>query len=342
MYRILLVLNLLLLCCIAQLTKLDSAHNALKKNEHVIIDTDLAFDDWMAILFMLKNPDYTVDAITISGTGEVHCDPGVQNATKLVALTGHDPIPVACGRETPLAGDHVFPDDWRDAVDSMLGLELPEGENPNIGKNSTELITSVLRSSSEKYLILTLGPLTNIADLFTSAPDTIGKIKRIYSMGGAIRVPGHLESSGIENHYAEWNIYIDPVAANIVFKSGASVTLVPLDVTNQVLVTPTFVKLLKASIKSAEAAFIYEVLDRIRDAIEAGTYYFWDPLTAVIMTNDDIVQIEKFHLCVNEEEGSTSGQILENASCPAIDAATHVDAKQAINRFVDTLNGVKL
>ncbi len=75
----------------------------------VIIDTDLAADDWLAILYLLQRPEVSVKAITLTGAGEVHCDPGVANAMKLVALATDEAIPVACGRETPLAGDHTFP-----------------------------------------------------------------------------------------------------------------------------------------------------------------------------------------------------------------------------------------
>ena len=86
-----------------------------------IIDTDMAADDWMAILYLLQRPDVDVRAITVTGAGEAHCQPGVQNALGLTALAGRPQIPVACGRETPLKGDHAFPMDWRKNVDALLG-----------------------------------------------------------------------------------------------------------------------------------------------------------------------------------------------------------------------------
>src|SRR5678815_3660267 len=74
-----------------------------------VIDTDMAADDWMAIMYLLSRTDVEVKAITVTGTGEAHCNPGVQNAMNLVALAGSPEVPVACGRETPLQGDHTFP-----------------------------------------------------------------------------------------------------------------------------------------------------------------------------------------------------------------------------------------
>src|SRR5512144_2201583 len=88
----------------------------------VIVDTDMAPDDWMAILYLLQRQDISVQAITVAGTGEAHCGPGVRNALGLAALAGQPNIPVACGRETPLQGSHAFPDDWRAGADAVLGL----------------------------------------------------------------------------------------------------------------------------------------------------------------------------------------------------------------------------
>ena len=75
----------------------------------VVIDTDMSLDDVMAILYLLQRPDVKVKAITVSGTGHVHCGPGMQHALGLIAIAGAQDIPVACGRDKPLQGDHAFP-----------------------------------------------------------------------------------------------------------------------------------------------------------------------------------------------------------------------------------------
>ena len=93
---------------------------------HVVFDTDLAFDDIMALLYLLQRDDVAIDAVTIPGTGEAHCDPGVQNALRLLTLGGNHDTPVACGRETPLQGSNAFPDEWRAAVDDLSMLDLPQ------------------------------------------------------------------------------------------------------------------------------------------------------------------------------------------------------------------------
>ena len=113
----------------------------------VVIDTDMAVDDWLAILYLLGRPEVEVLAITVAGTGESHCGPGIRNARALVALAGQPDIPVACGRETPLEGNHAFPGPWRDSVDGLLGLSLPDGPNQSASGTAVELLGSALGSS---------------------------------------------------------------------------------------------------------------------------------------------------------------------------------------------------
>src|SRR3989304_5964006 len=91
----------------------------------VIIDTDMAFDDWLGILYLLQRADINVVAITVVGTGEAHCAPGMQHALELIQLAGESGIPATCGRQTPLEGGHQFPSEWRERVDDLAGLDLP-------------------------------------------------------------------------------------------------------------------------------------------------------------------------------------------------------------------------
>src|SRR6266540_6089819 len=93
----------------------------------VIFDTDMAHEDMFAALFLLSHPNVNLKAITVSGTGEAHCGPGVSNALGLVTISGHKDIPIACGRETPLVGNHAFPAEWRQAVDNAYGVEISSG-----------------------------------------------------------------------------------------------------------------------------------------------------------------------------------------------------------------------
>src|SRR5215216_5721928 len=193
----------------------------LQTPKPVILDVDMAHEDIFSELFLLSHPNVDLRAITVSGTGEAHCAPGVSHALGLVALSGHEEIPVACGGEMPLAGNHEFPAQWRQAADDAYGVALPKGgaESP---LSAADLIIDTTRNADEPITIIAVGPLTNIAQAIQKEAGIAANIREIYIMGGAVKVDGNVGHSGvgIQNEYAEWNIYIDPTAANIVFNSG--------------------------------------------------------------------------------------------------------------------------
>ena len=306
----------------------------------VVIDTDMAADDWMAILYLLQRTDISIEAITVAGTGMGHCDPGVQHALGLVALAGYAPVPVACGRETPLIGNHAFPDGWRAAADTFMstGLTLPQGQNPISGKTAVELLASAIQSSPEKVTVLETGPLSNIAELLQSTPSAAKNIEMIYVMSGAVHVPGNVGAAApIDNQVAEWNIYVDPHAANIVFESGVPITLVPLDATNQAKITDDFYRHLQAGHLTPEATWIFDLFTRERGYFQAQSY-FWDQLAAAVLTDESLVTFEDDTLCVVEEEGPQSGQTKIAAGCPKVRLAISADQARFEQVFLDTLN----
>lgn len=308
----------------------------------VIIDTDMAADDWMAILYLLNRPDVSVEAITVTGTGEAHCEPGINNAMNLAALAGQPDIPVSCGRTTPLQGDHAFPADWRDRVDALAGLTLPDNPAAPVTQSAVELLTDIILSLPDKVTILALGPLTNVAEALQSAPEIRENLAMVYIMGGAVDVPGNVGVShaGIDNNVADWNIYVDPRAAAIVFQSGLPITLVPLDATNHVPVTPDFVDRLNRNRETPEASFIFEVLSETQyhDFVQDGGYYFWDTLSAAILTENALAAFETRNLTVIEEEGNQSGRTLAGESGAPIRVAVGADTERFEQLLLDVLS----
>jgi pyrimidine-specific ribonucleoside hydrolase len=137
--------------------------------------------------------------------------------------------------------NHEFPAEWRQGADNAYGVNIPKGGEPS-ELNAAELIIEIVQNSDEPITIVAVGPLTNIAEAIQMEPGIASNISDIFIMGGAVEVEGNVGKSGvgIQNEHAEWNIYIDPVAANVVFDSGVPVTLVPLDATKDVPVTRKF------------------------------------------------------------------------------------------------------
>jgi len=301
----------------------------------------MAADDMMAILYLLQRPYVDVKGITVIGTGETHCAPGIEHALGLVALAGLRDIPVACGREMPLRGSHAFPGNWRARVDGLYGQTLPKGRNPAQNVKAVDLLTSLVSLSPQKVILIALGPLTNVAEMLQATPSLVNNIEMIYVMGGALHVPGNVGSSGvgISNKVAEWNIYIDPHAANVVFNSGASVTLVPLDATNYVPFTTTFYERINSDHKSQATSFVFQLLTEIRGSFEWGAYYFWDPLAAAISTDQSLATFQTETPTVVEKEGSESGRIIKSADDRrAVRVAVSADASRFEQTFLQTLN----
>lgn len=306
----------------------------------VVIDTDMAADDWLAILFLLGRSDVEVKAITVTGTGEVHCPAGVRNALDLAALAGRPEIPVACGRETPLAGNHSFPASWRERVDGLLGLSLPENPGRPSGELAAELLTRTVLDSAEKVHVVTLGPLTNVGEALAAEPGLADKLDGITIMGGAVGVPGNVgPSSSLENDAAEWNLYVDPHAAAEVLRSGAPVSLVPLDATNDVPLTMDFYRRLGRDRGTAVAEFVYRVLAAQEDRIRSGGYYFWDPLAAATVVDESLVRVEEISLRVVEAEGPSSGQTVESEEGVPVRVAVAADRDGFEALYLDVING---
>jgi pyrimidine-specific ribonucleoside hydrolase len=307
----------------------------------VLIDSDMSADAIMAILYLLQRQEFNVAAITVAGTGEAHCGPGVSHARGLIALLKAGDIPVACGRETPLSADRVFPSDLRSMADSPLGITWPTN-NPSNGNrplNAVDLLKQTLETASRPVIFVTDGPLTNLGELFMQYPALAHRVQMIYSMGGAINVPGNL--FGIElnvpNTTAEFNLYIDPPAANIVLNSGAPVTLVPLDATNQVPLDRVFYKLLSEHQVTPAAKAVYEMLTETK-LHNQQEVYFWDPLAYAIASDESLAQYETKKITVIEE-GPEAGRTKVSQEGTEVRVAMNPDADRFIEAYLSTLNG---
>lgn len=258
-----------------------------------IIDTDVGVDDVIAILYLLQHPNIEVKAITIESDGNAHCNPARKNTLGLLRMIHNNAIPVACGQEKPLRGNHHFPEKVLEESDSLAGaaqlLPLPK-QKTNDQLAAVDLIIKTIHESSQPINILAIGPLTNIAQALQKSPEIKKNIHSIYIMGGALEVPGNIPivDPTSKNYSAEWNIYIDPLAAKIVLSQKIPIVLVPLDITDQLPIDMEFYNTIKKYHQSPVADFVFTLLkNNINMIIEHG-WYFWDPLAAVIASDESI------------------------------------------------------
>ncbi|WP_197915991.1 nucleoside hydrolase [Thiosulfatihalobacter marinus] len=197
----------------------------------IIIDTDPGQDDAVAILLALASPE-DIDLLGITAVaGNVPLTLTSKNARIVCELSGKPDVKVFAGCDRPLGRDLVT----AEHVHGKTGLDgpsLPDPQMPLQEQHAVDFIIETLRAHpSGTVTLCPLGPLTNIALAFEKAPDIIEKVQEIVLMGGAYFEVGNITPA------AEFNIYVDPQAAHIVFRAGAPIVVMPLDVTHKALVT---------------------------------------------------------------------------------------------------------
>lgn len=275
-----------------------------------IIDTDVGVDDVIAMLYLLHHPNIDVQAITIASDGNAHCKPALRNTLGLLKLMHYKNIPVACGRATPLVGHHHFPPAVLEESDTLAGTAnlLPSIQASDSG-NAVALMLETLERSKQPIDILAIAPLTNLAEVLTKKPGIKNKIRRIYIMGGAVHTKGNVAEvdPSTKNVVAEWNLYLDPSAADIVFRSGVPITLVPLDATNQVPINTNFYMEVK-NYKTPSGKYLLALFKHNESAIENSQWYFWDPLAAVIASDTSIANIKNEKLRIILVPDKKSGE----------------------------------
>ena len=190
----------------------------------VIINCDPGHDDAIALVLALASPELDVKAVT-SSAGNQTPDKTLRNVLRMLTLLKRPDIPVAGGALKPLMRELIIADN----VHGESGLDGPALPEPGFAAQSctaVELMANILRDSVEPVTIVATGPQTNVALLLNSHPELHAKIERIVIMGGAM-VLGNWQPA------VEFNIYVDPEAAEIVFQSGLPVVMAGLDVTHK-------------------------------------------------------------------------------------------------------------
>ncbi|GAB5446565.1 nucleoside hydrolase [Gymnodinialimonas sp.] len=196
----------------------------------IIIDTDPGQDDAVAILLALASPEVEVLGLT-AVAGNVPLALTAKNARIVCELAGRADVEVFAGCDRPLRHQLVT----AEHVHGKSGLDgpvLPDPTMPVQDAHAVDFIIETLRTEPAGTVTLcALGPLTNIATAFERAPDIVANVQEIVLMGGAYFQVGNITPA------AEFNIYVDPEAAQIVFASGRPIVVMPLDVTHKALTT---------------------------------------------------------------------------------------------------------
>jgi purine nucleosidase len=190
----------------------------------------------------------------------------------------------------------------------------------------------------DELRVLTLGPLTNLADALARQPGLAGRLESVDVMGGALFVPGNVRLFGPpDNEVAEWNIYVDPTAAQAVIDAGIPTRLVSLDGTNQVPLTPEFAERVQNGARGPGALVLAELLSG-HPFMTDGTYYLWDPLAAAITAGHPIGSFTSARVDVEEAEGAEVGFTRPVEGTPNVEYLSAAESGPAEDVLLATLN----
>jgi pyrimidine-specific ribonucleoside hydrolase len=273
----------------------------------IIFDDDGSPDGTTALMYLLVHPQVDLKAVSIS-YGEAHPEVYIQHIARKLDSFGISGIPLGYGQDAPLAGTNEFPEGMRQSANDFWGFPIPNAEKTYPAQPAAELMVSLINQSPAPVTVFISGPLTNLAQALGLDPGIRDHIKAVYIMGGAVNVPGNISelSAEIDNQAAEWNIYADPQAAQMIFESGMDIYLVPLDATNQVMISKQDTRQWRKGNEIAD--FSAEIYDTLMNSWGAKTIAVWDLMTAAIMLKPDLCTFTPLHLEVITAEGSTSGQ----------------------------------
>lgn len=271
----------------------------------IVIDTDPGQDDAVAILLALASPEIEVLGIT-AVAGNVPLSLTEVNARKVCELAGRPDIRVFAGADKPLKRELVTAE-YVHGSTGLNGPTLPEPVMPLQDQHAVDFIVETLLAAEGSVTLCPLGPLTNIAMALQNAPEITFKIDEIVLMGGGCFEGGNVTPP------AEFNIYVDPQAADIVFKSGLAITVLPLDVTHQVLTTADRINAFrglgnKCGIATAEMMDFFERFDEEKYGTDGAPLH--DPNVIAYLLRPDLYQGRYVNIEIETQSELTMGMMV--------------------------------
>ncbi len=304
----------------------------------IILDTDPGIDDALAILLLATSSEIELKAITVTH-GNTTVDKCLANAIQIADLAGIRNIPIAKGANQPLIGKLQIAEETHG--DTGLGYaKLPPSNYPIHSNNASQLIVELVKKYPGEITILGIGPVTNIALALISNPEIKPLIKDVVLMAGSF------EYAGNASPVAEYNVFCDPYALQVLINANLDLTIIPLDVTYQCLFTKEHLAELQNCKKD-----IYEFIsDSTRFYMEFHQEYqnitgcaINDPLVVAYLLNRELLELMECYVEVNLHKGNFYGKTSADrfstlGLAPNAKVATQVDVPAFMKLFIDRMH----
>lgn len=300
----------------------------------VIIDCDPGLDDAVALLMAGRNENIDIKAVTVVAGNQTLEKVG-NNALRILEYGGIH-VPVSFGFEKPMVRKLNIAAEVH-GEDGLYGAKIPKSTMKPSDIHAIDLMAKILKESDRKITFIPIGPLTNIAMFLRRYPELKDKIERIVLMGGAIN-GGNMTSS------VEFNIYVDPEAADIVFRSKVPITMCGLDVTHKAIVFKEEIEKIK-SIDNKIGKLVGETLENlskyhVEDGIEGC--YLHDPVAIACVINPSIVKTMPLKVDIELQGKYTRGATVGNFGRrfnhnPNADVAFDIDRESFVQELIESM-----
>lgn len=308
----------------------------------VIIDTDPGIDDTMAIMLALASPELRVEGLT-TVRGNVGVEQGARNALAILEIAGRADIPVAVGADKPLVRPYHGRGSMVHGQDG-LGETGLAGSRPVPDRRAVDFLISRIGAAPGDLTIVALGPLTNLALAVSVEPRLARWAREVIVMGGAVATRGNATPA------AEANINNDPEAARIVFHAGWPVTLVGLDVTHKITMTPAHLQRLAAArtpVTDLIAKITPFYLGAYQRLVGIEGFYVHDPTTIAALIRPTLFDTRDLYVDVVTDSERALGQTIADFRhqwkvAPNLRVCLDVDAQGILDFYLDRVAGYRV
>jgi pyrimidine-specific ribonucleoside hydrolase len=305
----------------------------------IVLDCDPGHDDALALVLALARPElHLLGVTTVAGNAPLEAT--TRNALAVLALLGRPDVPVAAGAASPLSRPLEVAANVH-GVSGLEGADLPEPRSDPRPEGALAFLRATLESSTEPVTLVPTGPLTNVAEFLLAYPELAPRIGRICLMGGAIHEGNWTPS-------AEFNIWVDPEAARIVFASGRPITMIGLDVTHRARFGPADVERLAAL--GTRTATVFADLLRFFARFHLERYGWdgspiHDAVAVAHLAVPGLVKTRRYHVDVETTGSLTRGRTVVDTRGvtgppPNTDVGVAIDRARFVDLLVDAVASV--